>query len=254
MISAVGASSSRVSIASAPSVRASGLQCFAAGAAVVTASPDASHLLVSNLGGTGRDGVDVSLSHLHGHTISSASSCGSLDAGTQFSYEWSCRLNGLPPGEPVIGTLTVARALGRAPREVASALRDFGLRAGTTFQIADDLLDFESDTATLGKAVLADVSEGKPSLPLAIALKRLPPLREEMASLLRPEPEASEDQIHARVRAFAARLSRTGALGAARRIAEKERDAALAALERVPQGPTRDLLAHVARALLSRSH
>ena len=132
-------------------------------------------------------------------------------------------------------------------------MRDFGLRAGTTFQIADDLLDFESDAATLGKAVLADVSEGKPSLPLAIALKRLPPLREEMASLLRPEP-ASEAEVRARVRAFAARLSRTGALGAARRIAEKERDAALAALERVPQGSTRDLLAHVARALLSRSH
>jgi len=142
----------------------------------------------------------------------------------------------------------------RAPQEVALALRDFGLRAGTTFQIADDLLDFESDAATLGKAVLADVSEGKPSLPLAIALKRLPPLREEMASLLEPEPEASEDEVRARVRAFAARLSRTGALGAARRVAEKERDAALAALERVPQGPTRDLLAHVARALLSRSH
>ena len=53
---------------------------------------------------------------------------------------------------------------------------------------------------------------------------------------------------------FQARLSRTGALGAARRIAEKERDAALAALERIPQGPTRDLLAHVARTLLSRSH
>jgi len=142
----------------------------------------------------------------------------------------------------------------RAPQEVAFALRDFGLRAGTTFQIADDLLDFESDAATLGKAVLADVTEGKPSLPLAIALKRLPPLREEMASLLRPEPGTSEDEVRARVRAFAARLSRTGALGAARRIAEKERDAALAALERVPQGSTRDLLAHVARALLSRSH
>jgi geranylgeranyl pyrophosphate synthase len=56
------------------------------------------------------------------------------------------------------------------------------------------------------------------------------------------------------VRAFAGRLSRTGALGAARRIAEKERDAALVALERVPDSPTRELLAQVARALLSRKN
>ncbi len=142
----------------------------------------------------------------------------------------------------------------RAPPEMAAALHDFGLRAGSTFQIADDLLDFESDAATLGKAALADVMEGKPSLPLAIALKRLPPLREEMAALLKLDPVASADELRTRVRAFAGRLSRTGALGAARRIAEKERDAALAALERVPHSPTRDLLAQVARALLSRSH
>src|SRR5438132_8489061 len=142
----------------------------------------------------------------------------------------------------------------RARPAVIGALREFGQHAGCAFQIADDLLDFEADASTLGKAVLADVTEGKPSLPLAIALKRLPVLRDEMAALLKPEPEATEDEGRARVRAFAARLSRTGALGAARRIAEKERDAALAALEPVPQSPTRELLAHVARALLSRSH
>ena len=142
----------------------------------------------------------------------------------------------------------------RAPEKVAVALRDFGMRAGSAFQIADDLLDFESDAATLGKAVLADVTEGKPSLPLAIALKRLPPLREEMAGLLTLDAGTPEDEARARVRAFAGRLSRTGALGAARRIAEKERDAALAALERVPESATRDLLSQVARALLSRTH
>jgi octaprenyl-diphosphate synthase len=141
-----------------------------------------------------------------------------------------------------------------APRELVVALRDFGMRAGSAFQIADDLLDFESDAATLGKAVLADVTEGKPSLPLAIALKRLPPLREEMAALLKPDPGAAEEEMRARVRAFAGRLSRTGALGAARRIAEKERDAALAALAHVPPSDTRELLAQVARALLSRTH
>jgi octaprenyl-diphosphate synthase len=139
----------------------------------------------------------------------------------------------------------------RAPAEVVTALRDFGMRSGSAFQIADDLLDFESDAATLGKAVLADVMEGKPSLPLAIALKRLPPLREEMAALLKLD--GSEDEVRLRVRTFAGRLSRTGALGAARRIAEKERDAALTALEHVPESPTRELLAYVARALLSRT-
>jgi geranylgeranyl pyrophosphate synthase len=55
------------------------------------------------------------------------------------------------------------------------------------------------------------------------------------------------------VRAFAVKLNRTGALGAARRIAERERDAALEALGPVPPSPTRDLLAQVAQALLSRS-
>src|SRR5438270_1256213 len=92
-----------------------------------------------------------------------------------------------------------------APGAVCAALRDFGLRAGAAFQIADDLLDFESDAATLGKAVLADVAEGKPALPLALALKRLPPLREEMAVLLKGLPE---EEMRTRTRAFATRLDR----------------------------------------------
>src|SRR5207237_679655 len=75
---------------------------------------------------------------------------------------------------------------------------------------------------------------------------------EKTGSLLAWCGEAGELQ-HARVRAFAVKLNRTGALGAARRIAERERDAALEALGPVPQSPTRDLLAQVAQVLLSRS-
>ena len=138
----------------------------------------------------------------------------------------------------------------RAAPGVRIALREFGLHAGVAFQIADDLLDFEADAATMGKAVLADVTEGKPSLPLAIGLKRMPVLREEMAALLKGIDD--ETELRARTREFAGRLSRTGALGAARRIAEKERDAALKALQDVPESPTRELLGHVARSLLAR--
>ena len=177
-----------------------------------------------------------------------------LRGKTDFTSEDALQIAHLKTGSLFAFCGEAGALVARAPAEVVAALRDFGLRAGSAFQIADDLLDFESDAGTLGKAVLADVIEGKPSLPLAIALKRLPPLREEMAGLLKADAAAAEEEVRMRVRAFASRLSRTGALGAARRIAEKERDAALAALERVPQSPTRDLLAQVARALLSRSH
>jgi octaprenyl-diphosphate synthase len=140
-----------------------------------------------------------------------------------------------------------------APEPVRIALRSFGLHAGTAFQIADDLLDFEADAAAMGKAVLADVAEGKPSLPLAIGLQRLPVLREEMAALLKGASDpAQETELRMQTKAFALKLSHTGALGAARRIAEQERDAALEALQQVPESPTRELLAHVARSLLER--
>src|SRR5256885_13890474 len=150
--------------------------------------------------------------------------CSSDLGKTEFSSDDALQIAYLKTGSLFAFCGEAGALAARAPEEVTAALRDFGMRAGTTFQIADDLLDFESDAATLGKAVLADVTEGKPSLPLAIALKRLPPLREEMAALLKPEPEATEDEVRARVRVFAARLSRTGALGAPRGTPEEARD------------------------------
>jgi octaprenyl-diphosphate synthase len=137
------------------------------------------------------------------------------------------------------------------------ALRDFGLHCGLAFQIADDLLDFEADAATLGKAVLADVAEGKASLPVALALDAEPELRVELRSLLLglpPAPDAPADapSEEARVRAFAAHVARTGGLANARAEAAQARDLGLAALAHLPPGGTRDLLAQVASLLLDR--
>lgn len=177
-----------------------------------------------------------------------------LRGSTAFTAEEALQVAQLKTGSLFAFCGEAGALVAGAALPVREALREFGQRAGAAFQIADDLLDFEADAGTLGKAVLADVREGKPSLPLAIALKRLPPLRAEMAQLLHANEGTPEDELRVRTRAFASRLSRTGALGAARRIAEKERDSALAALSLVPQSPTRELLAQVARALLSRSH
>ncbi len=60
--------------------------------------------------------------------------------------------------------------------EIPSAvepLERYGRALGICFQIADDLLDFTASARTLGKPVLADLKEGKLTLPLILLLPRL---------------------------------------------------------------------------------
>ena len=54
--------------------------------------------------------------------------------------------------------------LGQADADTYARLDRFGVVVGQAFQIADDLLDVESDTATLGKAAGKDAAAGKGTL------------------------------------------------------------------------------------------
>ncbi len=51
-------------------------------------------------------------------------------------------------------------------------LARFGLNLGIAFQIRDDTLDYIADEARLGKAIGADLREGKRTLPLIVTLQR----------------------------------------------------------------------------------
>jgi len=55
------------------------------------------------------------------------------------------------------------------------ALTRYGLDVGVAFQISDDSLDFVADQDRLGKAIGADLREGKRTLPLIAALERAAP-------------------------------------------------------------------------------
>ena len=56
--------------------------------------------------------------------------------------------------------------------EVEEACADYGRSLGTAFQLVDDLLDYEGSSAKLGKNVGDDLREGKPTLPLLLAMER----------------------------------------------------------------------------------
>lgn len=59
---------------------------------------------------------------------------------------------------------------GQSP-DMQKALRDYGYNLGMAFQIADDILDYSADQATLGKTVGDDFREGKMTLPVICAYK-----------------------------------------------------------------------------------
>ena len=76
--------------------------------------------------------------------------------------------------------------LGGLQPEQIEALTRYGLDTGVAFQISDDSLDFVANPDRLGKAIGADLREGKRTLPLIAMLDRLsPPEAEGVRALLR---------------------------------------------------------------------
>jgi octaprenyl-diphosphate synthase len=66
----------------------------------------------------------------------------------------------------------IGALLGRLEGEQLESLTRYGLDIGIAFQISDDALDFVADQDRLGKAIGADLREGKRTLPLIAALER----------------------------------------------------------------------------------
>ncbi len=65
-----------------------------------------------------------------------------------------------------------AAVLSGATAEDEQALKNYDLHLGLSFQLVDDVLDYQGDTADLGKNVGDDLAEGKMTLPLIIARAR----------------------------------------------------------------------------------
>ncbi len=94
--------------------------------------------------------------------------------------------------------------------EVEEACADYGRSLGTAFQLVDDLLDYEGSSAKLGKNVGDDLREGKPTLPLLVAMERGSTAERELIR------HAIEHGEVARLADIVEIVRHTGAIGATR--------------------------------------
>jgi octaprenyl-diphosphate synthase len=134
-----------------------------------------------------------------------------------------------------------------APRDVEEACADYGRALGTAFQLVDDLLDYEGDTQALGKNVGDDLREGKPTLPLLIAMERG---TEGERVLIRHAIEHGEVE---RLPEIVKIVRRTGALQATREAARVEAQQARDRLFALPASKAREALLELCARSVDRS-
>jgi octaprenyl-diphosphate synthase len=137
--------------------------------------------------------------------------------------------------------------LAEADSAVEESCAAYGRSLGTAFQLVDDLLDYEGATAQLGKNVGDDLREGKPTLPLLIAMERG---SADERALIRHAIEQGEV---ARLADIVEIVRRTGALSATREAARSEADKAQGTLEALAESPYRDALLELCVRSVERS-
>jgi geranylgeranyl pyrophosphate synthase len=95
--------------------------------------------------------------------------------------------------------------------QLAGGSGPFGLALGIAYQIADDVLDCTGDAADTGKVPGTDLREGTPTLPLLVAARTDPVVREAIAggplegALVRIAATGALDEARAAARDYAAR-------------------------------------------------
>jgi octaprenyl-diphosphate synthase len=141
-----------------------------------------------------------------------------------------------------IGALLAGR------EELVDGLTRYGLDIGIAFQISDDSLDFVADQARFGKAVGADLKEGKRTLPLIATLARADGTSRERIQALLKQPALEPAEIE-EIRQL---VVKHDGVGYALERAHGYTRTAKAALEALPGSEDKDTLLLIADYVVDR--
>ncbi len=140
-----------------------------------------------------------------------------------------------------------AAILSGADETREKALQAYGNHLGMAFQLIDDLLDYNGDSAEMGKNVGDDLAEGKPTLPLIYAMRE--GSAEDAALIRKAIQKGGLDQLEE----ILAIVRASGALEYTEQKARAEADRAINMLASLPSSPHRDAMEALARLAVSRT-
>lgn len=148
-----------------------------------------------------------------------------------------------------------AGVLNNLPESQIQALREYGKNFGIAFQIVDDLLDYTSSEAEMGKPVLGDLRQGLLNAPVLLALDSSG-LSETARQALRQQIEvifqAEEPQAKVAADALRGMLAERGAIEQTVQLAEAYVGRALEALSFVSASDAKTALEGLASSVLRR--
>ena len=142
----------------------------------------------------------------------------------------------------------VGGVIADASDEITQALYDYGDALGISFQIVDDLLDFDGAATSLGKNTGDDFREHKMTLPVIKAVA----LADETEKFFWERTIEKGDQQDGDLQHAIALMIRHGTLEATRQDAIKWAEKARNALTKVPESKIRNLLMDLSYYVVSR--
>ncbi|MBX2880881.1 MAG: polyprenyl synthetase family protein [Granulosicoccus sp.] len=137
--------------------------------------------------------------------------------------------------------------LAGSPTTIREALAQYGMHLGTAFQIVDDVLDYRSDSNTMGKNVGDDLAEGKNTLPLIYAMQQASSSQSSMIAeaIRNADINCLPDVLEV--------IEQTDALSKSMHRADESAASAISCLNQLPPSRYRDALERIARYSVERS-
>jgi octaprenyl-diphosphate synthase len=179
------------------------------------------------------EGEVLQLLHVHNPDTDEAAYLRVIERKTAVLFAAATRLGALQAG---------------ASAAVQQRMHEFGMNLGLAFQIADDVLDYTADAATLGKNLGDDLAEGKATLPLIHAMAHSnDQVRERLREIVQAGDAAAMPEV-------LAAIGQTGGIGYSHQRAEHYAALAAQALDGLPDSDWLQALRGLVHYAVTRQH